>query len=670
MDKFKIKNKILSDILLEGDNTNVEKIYDYITLHFNFSEMQQKAIQEKINQSFMPTFKKKYRKAIYNKNRFQSNNKNWLDSDFIADFASKKRGRKSLEFDECSRSVKWRKSNSLRDIYSDNEIQNAFLTGLRNTGKSALANTISRLLRFENDETTNAISGKNIIQFTDYEALTLFEDAKLTKYQYEIIRLHAMAKNADIFPTYKKLSEVKKTCFPSPDAFQISEAGAEINLQQLLDHTINRILLIPSVELAVAVQNKSMSLRLISKWGCDGASGQSRYKQKFVDETLSDESIFMISMVPLRLEICISSVWKELWKNPRPSSTKYCRPIKFEYASESKQKIIVEVNRIKKQINNLVPTIIDNNTSRYEVKHEMILTMIDGKVCQALTGTPSASTCVICGAKPSEMNDISKLKHKQENVHNFQYGLSTLHAWIRFMECILHISYRLNFCKWAAKEPEDQMAMKKAKKNIQKEFRKQMALYVDIPKQGSGSTNNGNTARRFFRDPNMTSKITGIDEGLIRRFGIILQTLACGKNINIAKFESYALETAELYIKLYPWYYMPSSVHKILFHGSKIIDSYLLPIGELSEEAQEARNKDFKRFREYHTRKHCRSATNEDIIKKLLTSSDPYISSQRNEWKRSLKTIDIEAQKLLLDFSDEINTVTYEDEYNYSLSLA
>ena len=31
MDKFKIRNKILSDILLEGDNTNVENIYDYIT---------------------------------------------------------------------------------------------------------------------------------------------------------------------------------------------------------------------------------------------------------------------------------------------------------------------------------------------------------------------------------------------------------------------------------------------------------------------------------------------------------------------------------------------------------------------------------------------------------------------------------------------------------------
>lgn len=155
-----------------------------------------------------------------------------------------------------------------------------------------------------------------------------------------------------------------------------------------------------------------------------------------------------------------------------------------------------------------------------------------------------------------------------------------------------------------------------------------MALYVDIPQQDFGSSNDDNTATRFFRDPETTSKITGVDETHIRRFGIILQTLACGKKINIIQFEKYAFETAEFYIKFYTWYYMPASVHKILFHGRKIINSHLLPIDELSEEAQEARNKNFKRFREYHTRKHCRNATNEDIIKKLLISSDPYISSK------------------------------------------
>jgi len=35
--------------------------------------------------------------------------------------------------------------------------------------------------------------------------------------------------------------------------------------------------------------------------------------------------------------------------------------------------------------------------------------------------------------------------------------------------------------------------------------------------------------RRFFRDPDMTSKIIGVDKVLIRRFRIILQILACRK---------------------------------------------------------------------------------------------------------------------------------------------
>jgi len=51
-------------------------------------------------------------------------------------------------------------------------------------------------------------------------------------------------------------------------------------------------------------------------------------------------------------------------------------------------------------------------------------------------------------------------------------------------------------------------------------------------------------ARRFFRDPEITSSITDINECLIRRFSIILQTLACGKHAN--KFDKYASETAKL----------------------------------------------------------------------------------------------------------------------------
>jgi hypothetical protein len=38
---------------------------------------------------------------------------------------------------------------------------------------------------------------------------------------------------------------------------------------------------------------------------------------------------------------------------------------------------------------------------------------------------------------------------------------------------------------------------------IKEKFRKEMGLLVDVPKPGgSGTTNNGNTARRFFSRPN------------------------------------------------------------------------------------------------------------------------------------------------------------------------
>ena len=51
---------------------------------------------------------------------------------------------------------------------------------------------------------------------------------------------------------------------------------------------------------------------------------------------------------------------------------------------------------------------------------------------------------------------------------------------------------------------------------------------------------------------------------------------------------------------------MPSSVHKILNHGADIIQYAALPIGMLSKEALESRNKDFRNIREYHTRKMSR----------------------------------------------------------------
>jgi len=78
-----------------------------------------------------------------------------------------------------------------------------------------------------------------------------------------------------------------------------------------------------------------------------------------------------------------------------------------------------------------------------------------------------------------------------------------------------------------------------------------MGLLVDGPKPGgSGTTNDGNTARRFFSDPALSADITGLDKTLSRRFAIILQTISCGFAVNAAALDDYAMDTARLFVSL------------------------------------------------------------------------------------------------------------------------
>lgn len=86
-----------------------------------------------------------------------------------------------------------------------------------------------------------------------------------------------------------------------------------------------------------------------------------------------------------------------------------------------------------------------------------------------------------------------------------------------------------------------------------------------------------------------------------------------------------------------------------MYHGEQIIQHSMLPIGDLSEEAQEKRNKDYRFFREHNTRKMSRCFTNEDLLAILLCSSDPYLSNIRTKWKSTSIDLDEEAKTLLED---------------------
>jgi hypothetical protein len=55
--------------------------------------------------------------------------------------------------------------------------------------------------------------------------------------------------------------------------------------------------------------------------------------------------------------------------------------------------------------------------------------------------------------------------------------------------------------------------------------------------------------------------------------------MASGYEIKDQEFEKYTIDTAKLFVSLYPWFYMPLSVHKVLIHGADVIRTSLLPIG-------------------------------------------------------------------------------------------
>lgn len=97
---------------------------------------------------------------------------------------------------------------------------------------------------------------------------------------------------------------------------------------------------------------------------------------------------------------------------------------------------------------------------------------------------------------------------------------------------------------------------------------------------------------------------------------------------------------------------MTPTLHKILVHGSTIIEHALVPIGQLSEEAAEARNKHFRQYRQDYARKFSRTSCNMDVLNRLLLSSDPMLSCERLKERKNKEPFSKEELQFILLPSD------------------
>ena len=495
-------------------------------------------------------------------------------------------------FADCTPETKRRRIESLLQ-YSSEELAYATQLKLFSEGRRKAASIVKKLRECPDEVDAFrrlSLSTNEPVKMTPVEALTFLVQNRLSKFQYIQIRKKIKNHNADIFPNYNFLVNAKKECYP-PNIF-VCESRAEVPLQNVVDLTLQRQLTVQREvvhHISEQCNSKNIELTAIYKWGCDGAAGFNSYKQKFLSEKFDDSFLFEISFVPL--EIHQKNTKNILWKNLKPSSVLNCRPIAIIFRKESADLVKKEVTKIEKQISDLKSTKLNIDGIECTIDHSFYMTMIDGKICGYVTGTSSAN-CYLCGAKPSQMTENRPMKPELLS----KFGMSSLHAWIKCLECILHISYRLDIQRWQIrKDNENQVKIRKDK--IKENLQTELGLKVDTVKQGFGTYNDGNSARRFFEAYDISARITGVDVELIRRLNTILRTISCNFKINVEKFKQYCYDTAKIYNEKYQWYYMPVTLHKLLYHGADIIQSSVLPIGQLSEEALESRHKDSKRFR-------------------------------------------------------------------------
>lgn len=81
----------------------------------------------------------------------------------------------------------------------------------------------------------------------------------------------------------------------------------------------------------------------------------------------------------------------------------------------------------------------------------------------------------------------------------------------------------------------------------------------------------------------------------------------------------------------------------------------MLPIGMMSEEAAEARNKHFRSYRQNFARTFSKVDCNLDVYNRLLLSSDPLLSSMRSIVKSKTKSFLPETISLLVPADEPLN---------------
>ncbi|KAF0307092.1 hypothetical protein FJT64_021505 [Amphibalanus amphitrite] len=205
--------------------------------------------------------------------------------------------------------------------------------------------------------------------YTTEEALALMVDLDLTTAQYNSMRLSAVERGCQLYPAFKKVAKAKArpcACHDRrPSQFYLMRPRWSYSHYWTTLATAARLVQLQGPVLESLADAAPIHLTLYCKWGMDGSSGHSQYKQASVRH---DDQLFATTLVPLRLQTQRGVV---VWNNATPSSTRFCRPVRLQLAKETKDLTERELQRVHSQISDLQPYRMPAAVIHYELTMSM-----------------------------------------------------------------------------------------------------------------------------------------------------------------------------------------------------------------------------------------------------------------------------------------------------------
>ena len=183
-----------------------------------------------------------------------------------------------------------------------------------------------------------------------------------------------------------------------------------------------------------------LRLKFLYKYGSDGGSGHPIFKQ-IMDLERKQGHCFVSGMVPLQIvalmdngDIII------IYNNPLMNSSLSWRPLHLWFTKETKVRTQIEKGQLKAEeieLRGYVHEWINGITIEFEGYDSMN----DLKVVNACHDNNAQCVCAICGAKPSQVNDLNGDFTPKISLH--ELCMSILHFTLRLFEHLLKVGAKI-----------------------------------------------------------------------------------------------------------------------------------------------------------------------------------------------------------------------------------